>query len=152
MQSAFCYKLFQVALESSSNGLGKLLWVVKALEEIWYWYFQVPPQEDDEWNSKWRKTILWLLPKMVLLIIHWGKRLQKNIFVCERHYEDQLIKCVNKIITSLLQEKSLQVSCKSEGQPNYILSSGVSYTLSLSASKWYCKNNSIRYDKMLRRY
>ena len=76
------------------------------------------PQGDDEWSSNWRKSIISVVTKDRVIDKALRERImKKNIFVCEKHYsEDQLIRCMCKIISFLFLQKSLKVSCNSGRQ------------------------------------
>ena len=81
------------------------------------------PQRDHEWSSDWRKSIINVVTIDRVTDKALRERiLKKNIFVCERHYsEDQHMRCMYKIISSLFQQKSLKVSCNSGRQAYYKL-------------------------------
>ena len=86
------------------------------------------PQGDDEWSSNWRKSIISVVTKDRVIYKALRKRImKKNIFVCEKHYsEDQLIRCMYKIISFLFLQKSLKVSCNSGRQVYYKLRKAIS--------------------------
>ena len=86
------------------------------------------PQGDDEWSSNWRKSIISVVTKDRVIDKALRERImKKNIFVCEKHYsEDQLIRCMCKIISFLFLQKSLKVSCNSGRQAYYKLGKAVS--------------------------
>ena len=86
------------------------------------------PQGDDEWSSNWRKSIISVVTKDRVIDKALRERImKKNIFVCEKHYsEDQLIRCMYKIISFLFLQKSLKVSCNSGRQVYYKLRKAVS--------------------------
>ena len=86
------------------------------------------PQGDDEWSSNWRKSIISVVTKDRVIDKALRERImKKNIFVCEKHYsEDQLIRCMYKIISFLFLQKSLKVSCNSGRQAYYELRKAVS--------------------------
>ena len=69
------------------------------------------PQGDNEWSSNWGKSILNVVTKDLVIDKALRERImKKNIFVCEKHYsEEQLIRCMYKIISSVLLKKSLKV-------------------------------------------
>ena len=60
-------------------------------------------ERDDEWSFNWRKNIISVVTKDRVIDKALRERImKKNIFVCEKHYsEDQLIRCMYKIISSL---------------------------------------------------
>ena len=86
------------------------------------------PQGDDEWSSIWRKSIISVVTKDHVIDKALRERImKKNIFVCEKHYsEDQLIRCMYKIISFLFLQKSLEVSCNSGRQVYYKLKKSLS--------------------------
>ena len=61
------------------------------------------PERDDEWSFNWRKNIISVVTKDRVIDKALRERImKKNIFVCEKRYsEDQLIRCMYKIISSL---------------------------------------------------
>ena len=65
------------------------------------------PQGDDEWSCNWRKSIISVVTKdRVIDKALTDRIMKKNIFVYEKHYsEEQLIKCMYKIISSLFLQK-----------------------------------------------
>ena len=69
------------------------------------------PQGDDEWSSNWKKSIICVVTKDRVIDKALRNRIKeknKNIFVCEKHYsEDQLIRCMCKIITFLFLQSFL---------------------------------------------
>ena len=73
-------------------------------------------------SSNWRKSIISVVTKDRVIDKALRERImKKNIFVCEKHYsEDQLIRCMYKIISSLFLQKSLKV-CNSGKQAYYKL-------------------------------
>ena len=79
------------------------------------------PQEDDEKSSNWRKSIIRVATKDRVVDKALRQRIiKKNIFVCEKHYsEDQLKRCMYKIISSLILNKSMKISCNSGRQASY---------------------------------
>ena len=78
------------------------------------------PQRDNEWSSNWRKSIInFVTIDRVTDKALTERIVKKNIFVCERHYsEDQLVRRMYKIISSLFQQKSLKVS-RNSGRQTY---------------------------------
>ena len=76
------------------------------------------PQGDDEWSSNWRKSIISVVTKDRVIDKALRERItERSIFICEKHYsEDQLIRCMYKIISFLFLQKSLKVSCNSGRQ------------------------------------
>ena len=78
-------------------------------------------QGDDEWSCNWKKSIISVVTKDRIIDKALRERImKKNIFVCERHYsEEQLIRCMYKIISSRFLQKSLKNSCNSGRQVYY---------------------------------
>ena len=97
--------------------------------------FEVP-QGEDEWSSNWRKSIISVVTKDHVIDKALRERvIKKDIFVCENHYsEDQLIRCMYKIISSPFLQKLLKVSGNLGKQAYYKLS-----PLSLSSLKQLLK-------------
>ena len=81
------------------------------------------PQGDDEWSCNWRKSIISVVTKDRVIDKALRERImKKNIFVCEKHYsEDQLIRYMYKIISSLFLQKSLKISFNLGKQAYYKL-------------------------------
>ena len=73
----------------------------------------------------------------------------KKIFACESHFsEDQLLKLMYKIITSLFLQKLPQRSRNSERQPNYKISKKCLILFSSSSEQFY-KNRNLKFDQTL---
>ena len=97
------------------------------------------PHGDDEWSSNWRKSIISFVTKDRVIDKALRERImKKNIFVCEKPYsEDQLIRCMYKIISFLFLQKSLKVSCNSGRQAYYKLRKAVSTLVSFIRTTLY---------------
>ena len=106
------------------------------------------PEGDDEWSSNWRKSIISVVTKDRVIDKALRERIMKrNIFICEKHYsEDQLIRCMYKIIRFLFLQKSLNVSCNSGRQSYYKLRKSLSPPL-FSSLEQLCKNVSLNFVK-----
>ena len=74
--------------------------------------------------------------------------MKKNILICEKHYsEDQLIRCICKIISFLFLQKSLKNSFNSGKQTYYKLRKRPSPLLFSSLEQLY-KNMSLNFIKI----
>ena len=106
------------------------------------------PQGDNEWSCNWRKSIISVVTKDRVIDKALRERImKKNIFVCEKHYsEDQLIRCMYKIISSRFLQKSLKVSCNSGKQAYYKLRKRLPPLL-FSSLEQLCKNMSLNFVK-----
>ena len=106
------------------------------------------PQEGDESSSNRSKSIISVVTKdRVIDKTLRGRIMKKNIFVVERHFsEDQLIRCMCKIISSLSLQKSFKVSCDSGRQANSKLTKRLPPLLFFSL-KQLCKNMSLNVIK-----
>ena len=106
------------------------------------------PQGDDEWSCNWRKSIISVVTKDRVIDKALRERImKKNIFVSKKHYsEDQLIRCMYKIINSLFLQKSLKVSCNSGKQAHYKLRKRLPPLL-FSSLEQLCKNMSLNFVK-----
>ena len=104
------------------------------------------PQGDDERSSNWRKCIISVVTKDHVIDKALRERImKKNIFVCENHYpEDQLIRCMYKLVRFLFLQKSLKVSCNSGKQAYHKLRKGQS-PLFFSSLEKLCKNISLNF-------
>ena len=98
------------------------------------------PQGEDEWSSNWRKSIIGVVTKdHVIDKALREKIMKKYIFVCENHYsEDQLIRCIYKIISFPFPQKLLRVSGNLGKQAYYKLTKRLSPLL-LSSLKQLLK-------------
>ena len=105
-------------------------------------------QGDDEWSSNWRKSIINVVTKDRVIDKALRERImKKDIFVCEKHYsEDQLIRCLYKIMSCLFLQKSLKVSWNSGKQAYYKLRKRLSPLL-FSSLEQLCKNMSLNFVK-----
>ena len=104
-------------------------------------------QGDDEWSSNWRKSIISVVTKDRVIDKALRERIMnKNIFVCEKHYlEHQLIRCMCKIISFLFLQKLLKISCTGR-QAYYKLRKRLSPLL-FSSLEQLCKNVSLNFVK-----
>ena len=85
------------------------------------------PEGDNEWSCTWRKSILSIVTKDRVIDKALRERImKKKYFFCEKHSEDQLIRCMYKMISFLFLQKSLKVSCNSGRQAYYIEKKAVS--------------------------
>ena len=106
------------------------------------------PQGHDEWSSNQRKSIISVVTRDHVIDKALRERImKKNIFLCEKHYsEDQLIRCMYKIISFLFLQKSLKVSFSSGRQAYYKLRKRLSPLL-FSSLEQLCKNVSLNFIK-----
>ena len=104
------------------------------------------PQGGDEWISNWRKSIISVVTKDRVIDKALRDRImKKNIFVCKKHYsEDQLMRRMYKIISSLVLQKSVKVSCNSWKQAYYKLRKRLPLFLFSSLGQ-LCKNMSLKF-------
>ena len=106
------------------------------------------PQGHDEWSSNQRKSIISVVTRDHVIDKALRERImKKNIFLCEKHYsEDQLIRCMYKIISFLFLQKSLKVSFSSGRQAYCKLRKRLSPLL-FSSLEQLCKNVSLNFIK-----
>ena len=108
-----------------------LFFTVHVLREKSGVYILKVPQGDHQWSLKWRKDTKGEDPKEISPVY-------------ELHYSIyQFIKSINKIITSLFLQKSLEAYRNSEIQSNYKFLKRVSYNYQFS------KNRSLKFDKII---